>query len=69
MLQKRTTIRDFYGRIIGYIDLDTSGDKIIRDFYGKILGRYDKKLDLTRDFYGKILAHGDQSSMLFNMTK
>ena len=69
MRQSRTTIRDFYGKIIGYIDIETNGDKIVRDFYGKILGRYDKKFDVTRDFYGKILAQGDQSSMLFGLKK
>lgn len=35
-------IRDFYGKIIGYIQVDNNGNKIVRDFYHKILGRYDK---------------------------
>lgn len=60
-------IREFSGRIIGYIQTDQNGDKIIRDFYRKILGKYDKRLDVTRDFYGRIIAKGDQSSMLLNM--
>lgn len=60
------TIRDFYGKIIGYIETDAQGNKIIRDFYRKILGRYDKKHNVTRDFYNRIIARGDQSSLLFN---
>lgn len=63
----RTTIKDFYGRILGFIDTDERGNKTVRDFHFKILGKYDKANDVTRDFYGKVLAQGDQSSMLFNL--
>lgn len=52
-------IRDFYGRIIGYVETEKSGDKIFRDFYRRILGYYDKKLNVTRDFYKRIVARGD----------
>jgi len=57
-------IRDFSGRIVGYIETDSQGNKIVRDFYKVILGKYDKKSNITRDFYGKILARGDISSSL-----
>lgn len=59
-------IRDFYGRIIGYIQTQPNGDKIVRDFYRRILGRYNKATNTTRDFYGRIIARGDQSSMLLH---
>lgn len=65
----KVTIRDFYGRIIGYIDTDKDGNKTVRDFYGRIKGYYNKRQDVTRDFYGRIVAHGDQSSMLLNLNK
>lgn len=52
-------IRDFYGRIIGYVQTEKSGDKIFRDFHRRILGYYDKKLNVTRDFYKRIIARGD----------
>lgn len=58
------TIRDFYGKVIGYIQIDSNGNKIVRDFYRKILGRYDKAANVTRDFYGRIIARGDQASSL-----
>lgn len=61
-------VRDFYGKVIGFIE-DTAKGKTIRDFYGKIIGFYDKQNDVTRDFYGKIVAKGDQSSMLFYYNK
>lgn len=62
----RTTqqIRDFAGRILGSIETESNGDKIVRDFYGRILGRYNKRADVTRDKYGRIVARGDQCSML-----
>ena len=59
-------IREFSGKIIGYIDTQPNGDKIVKDFYRKILGRYDKRLDVTKDFYGRIIGRGDLSAMLFN---
>ena len=52
-------IRDYSGRIIGYVETEANGDKIFRDFYRRILGYYDKALNLTRDFYKRIVARGD----------
>lgn len=60
------TIKDWRGKIIGFIDIDENGNKTVRDFYRKILGYYDKKQDVTRDFYKRIIAKGDLSSMLLN---
>lgn len=62
----RETVREFSGRIIGFIDTLPSGDKEVRDYSGRLLGRYDKKNNLVRDFSGRILYRGDQSSMLLN---
>ena len=61
----RHDIKDFYGRIIGYIETDErTGNKTGRDFYGRILGYYDKRLNVTRDFYQRIVAQGDALSGL-----
>lgn len=57
-------IRDFSGKILGYIQEEPSGDKTVRDFYGRILGYYDKSQNVTRDFYKRIVARGDASSAL-----
>ena len=69
MIVDKQVIREFGGKIIGYIETDKSGDKVIRDFYGRILGRYDKRQNVTRDFYGRIVANGDQSALLIGMHK
>lgn len=68
-MRNEITIKEFSGKIIGYIEILPNGDKVVRDFYRKILGRYDKMMDVTRDFYGRIIGRGDVSSMLFNINK
>lgn len=55
----KETIRDFYNRIIGYVETDDQGNKTIRDFYNRILGYYDAKQKITRDFYNRKVADGD----------
>ena len=62
-------ITDFYGRCLGTIETDGSGNKTVKDFYGKILGRYEKSLNVTKDFYGKILYRGDMASALLVLNK
>ena len=57
-------IRDFYGRILGTIEIDNKGNKTIRDFWGRILGYYDKDNNVTRDFYKRVIGRGDQASSL-----
>lgn len=58
-------IKDFYNRVIGYIETNpATGDKVGKDFYRRIVGYYDKKLDVTRDFYRRIVGKGDLLSSL-----
>ena len=68
-MNNQEILRDFYGKIIGYIDTDTFGNKTIRDKYRKIIGYYDKKSNVTRDFYRRIVGRGDQSALLFLQDK
>ena len=62
-------IRDFHGRIIGYIEEKSNGDKIVRDFYKRVLGKYDKSTNTTRDFYGRIIARGESTGLLLSLKK
>lgn len=64
MIVNTQIIRKFGGEIVGYIETDDRGNKIVRDFYRYILGRYDKKADVTRDFHNRIIAKGDVSASL-----
>lgn len=52
-------IKDFYNRIIGYVDTKPNGDKIGYDFYRRIVGYYEKRSNLTKDFYRRVVGHGD----------
>ena len=52
-------VREFNGKIMGFIETDRQGNQQVRDFYGRILGTYDKKMDVTRDFQGSILTRGN----------
>lgn len=60
----RETIKDFYGRQIGFRETQSNNDVIAKDGYGRILGRYDAKMKVTKDAYGKIVANGDTTSAL-----
>lgn len=55
----KETLRDWTGKIIGFVETDSSGNKVLRDFYGRILGKYDKPMNVTRDFYGRVVGKGD----------
>lgn len=62
---KRVAVRDFYNRIIGWIETDEiSGNQTARDFYNRILGTWEARLDVTRDFYNRIVAKGNVLSGL-----
>ena len=58
-IEMTETIKDYYNRIIGYIDTKPNGDKIGFDFYRRIVGYYEKTPNLTKDFYRRVIGHGD----------
>lgn len=62
---QRITIRLFSGVIVGYYDVDESGNKTVRAFTGEILGYYEKKRDATTDFHRRIIAYGDVTGLFF----
>ena len=62
-------IKNFYGKILGYVESLPNGDKIYRNFYRKILYYYRKNRDVTTDFYNRILAQGDIGSGLLYKLK
>lgn len=57
-------VKDFYGKIIGSLETDSSDDITAKDVYNKILGYYRKNRNITTDFYGRILGYGDLTSGL-----
>ena len=64
---RKESIKDFYGRILGYIETLDNGDQVATDFYGRVLGKYYAHDNVTKDFYGRILAHGNiLASLIYN---
>ena len=61
---QEVVIRDFSGKIIGFVEIDNKGNKTIKNFQRQILGYYDANENVTRDFYRRIIARGDCSGML-----
>ena len=61
---KETTIKDFYGRVIGYIREEGNGNKTAFDFTRRLLGRFDKSTNMTKDFAGRVIARGDVTQAL-----
>ena len=41
-------LKDWRGRIIGYIQTQQNGDAKIYDFYRRLLGTYNKALDIIK---------------------
>lgn len=60
----KNPVRDFSGKILGYIQIEDNGDKKALDFTGKILGYYKSQFNMTTDFYGRVIARGDMVSSL-----
>ena len=52
-------IKDWQGKILGFVETESNGNKVLRDFYGRILGKYDKNSNVTRDFYGRQVGKDD----------
>ena len=53
------TIKDFYNRIIGYIETKPNGVQTGYDFYRRIVGYYQKNQNITTDFYRRVVGRGN----------
>jgi len=63
-MANREPLRDFSGKIIGWLETEPNGNQALYDFPGKKLGTYEKNSNMTRDFYGRIIGHGNVLTML-----
>ena len=52
-------VKDWTGKVIGWIESDKKGNKRVRDFFGRVLGTYDAASNFTRDFYLRPISRGD----------
>lgn len=56
---KKSAIKNFAGKILGYISEDKNGNQRCTTFAGKILGYYDSSRDVTLTYAGKLVARGN----------
>lgn len=55
----KEAIREFSGKIIGWVETDSEGNQIVRNFPGQIVARYDARNNVTRNFTGLIISKGN----------
>lgn len=58
-MAQKEAIKDWTGKIIGYVQTESSGNKLLTDWQGRILGKYNKSLNITQDFNGRRVGDGD----------
>ena len=58
----REYIKAFGGKLLGYVEEDSTGNKVVHDASGAIVSKYTKSNNTTYDFYGRIIATGDVAS-------
>ena len=56
---ERITLKDSHYRIIGYVEINSNGDKTLKDEHYRIRGYYQKSTDTTKDEHYSIVGHGD----------
>ena len=56
---ERITLKDAQFRIIGYVDINSNGDKTLRNEKFQILGYYKKAQNVTQDNCFRIVGRGD----------
>ena len=55
----REAVKDWTGKILGWVDTDSKGNQIVYNFGLRVLAKYDAYNDRTTDFAGKVLSHGN----------
>ena len=68
-ITKKSAIKDFAGKIIGYVAEDDKGNQRCTTFAGKVLGYYDSKRDATVLYNGRIVSRGNSVSSLLYTEK
>lgn len=64
---EKEAIREFSGKIIGWVETDNNGNQLVRNFIGNIIAKYDSNMNVTRDFLGNIISRGNTAvGQLYN---
>lgn len=52
-------VKDWSGKVLGFVETDKKGNQIVKNFGGKVLARYNAEKDWTTDYAGKLLSRGN----------
>ena len=58
-MSTKEPIKDWTGKLIGFISTEPNGNKVLYDWHNHILGKYNKNLNITQDFHGRQVGKGD----------
>lgn len=61
------TVKDFSGRVIGYIIDTGGGNKTVKDSGFRVLGYYDSSKDVVLDDCYRVVARGNAPGILFKL--
>ena len=62
----RITVKDDRFWVLGYIEDQSNGDKIVKDASFRVIGYYRRSSDTVIDENFRIVAHGYAPGILFN---
>ena len=52
-------VKDWTGKVLGWVDTDKNGNQTVKNFGGRVLAIYDARNNRTTDFAGKHLSEGN----------
>jgi len=55
----RESVKDWMGRILGWVDTNSDGNQIAYNFGLRVLAKYDAQRNITTDFAGRKLSEGN----------
>ena len=55
----RESVKDWTGKVLGWVDTDSSGNQIVYNFGLRVLAKYDAQKNITTDFAGRKLSEGN----------
>ena len=55
----REAVKDWTGKVLGWVDTDSSGNQIVYNFGLRVLAKYDARKNITTDYVGKKLSEGN----------
>ncbi len=65
-MSTRQQLKDERGRIIGFLDLEPNGRRVMKDASNRIIGHFDPKVNRTFDRNNHLVGSGDLLATLLS---